>query len=156
MAGALAAQGSFALPVLVPLLIAAATLLRRRVADGHRLRLIKREYLTRTEGFFERHGRKTVVLARFVPVVRSVAPFVAALGHMPFASFLAYNAIGGAAWVAALLGAGYAFGKLPWLGGHLTLVMLGIVALSLVPGLIAWVRKRGNGDSRATTIEDKA
>jgi len=153
VAGAMAAQGTFGLPVLAPLLIAAAiagdalnygagTLMRRKVADGHRLRLIKPEYLARTEAFFARHGRKTIVLARFVPVVRTFAPFVAALGHMPFAAFLAYNAIGGAAWVVALLFAGHAFGNLPWVGEHLTLVMLGIVALSVMPGLVAWFRER--------------
>jgi membrane-associated protein len=153
VAAALAARGSFSLPILLPLLAAAAiagdganyavgSLMRKKVADGHRIRLIKPEYLARTEGFFERHGRKTIVLARFVPVVRTFAPFVAALGSMPYTSFLAYNVIGGLLWVGALLGAGYAFGNIPWVGAHLTVVLLVIVALSLMPGLIAWLRER--------------
>jgi membrane-associated protein len=151
--GALAAQGTFRLPILIPVLIIAAiagdganyavgSLMRKKVADGHRLRLIKPEYLERTKGFFERHGRKTIVLARFVPIVRTFAPFVAALGSMSYRTFLAYNVIGGVAWVAALVAAGYAFGNLPWVGDHLTLVLLGIVALSLMPGLIGWLRER--------------
>jgi membrane-associated protein len=166
VAGALAAEGTFRLPVLVPLLIAAAiagdamnyaagSLMRRKVGDGHRLRLVKPAYLERTEGFFARHGRKTIVLARFVPVVRTMAPFVAALGRMPFGVFLAYNAIGGAAWVAALLGAGYAFGNLPWVGEHLTLVLLGIVALSVTPGLVAWLRQRKDTNTAPARAEEK-
>jgi membrane-associated protein len=164
VAGALAAQGSFRPVLLVPLLIAAAiagdamnyaagSLMRRKVGDGHRLPLVKPEHLARTEGFFERHGRKTIVLARFVPVVRTLAPFVAALGRMPFAAFLAYNAAGGAAWVVALLGAGYAFGNLPWVGEHLTVVMLGIVALSIMPGVVGWLRERK--DNRTSPADGK-
>jgi membrane-associated protein len=159
--GALAAQGTFRLPILIPVLIIAAiagdganyavgSLMRKKVADGHRLRLIKPEYLERTKGFFERHGRKTIVLARFVPIVRTFAPFVAALGSMSYRTFLAYNVIGGVAWVAALVAAGYAFGNLPWVGDHLTLVLLGIVALSLMPGLIGWIRER----SGKTTLKN--
>jgi membrane-associated protein len=159
--GALAAQGTFRLPILIPVLIIAAiagdganyavgSLMRKKVADGHRLRLIKPEYLARTKGFFERHGRKTIVLARFVPIVRTFAPFVAALGSMSYRTFLAYNVIGGVAWVAALVAAGYAFGNLPWVGDHLTLVLLAIVALSLMPGLIGWIRER----SGKTTLKN--
>jgi membrane-associated protein len=165
VSGALAAQGTFRLPVLIPVLIiaaiagdganyAAGSLMRRKVADGHRLRLIKPEYLERTKGFFESHGRKTIILARFVPVVRTFAPFVAALGSMPYSAFLAYNVIGGVAWVAALLGAGYAFGNVPWVGEHLTLVMLGIVALSLMPGLFAWIRDRSGKDRQTSALND--
>lgn len=119
---------------------AVGSLMRQKMANGHRPRFIKPEYLERTEGFFDRHGRKTIVLARFVPIVRSFAPFVAALDIMSYPTFLAYNVIGGVAWVAALLGAGYGFGNLPWVGEHLTAVLLGVIALSLTPGLIAWVR----------------
>jgi membrane-associated protein len=159
--GALAAQGTFRLTILIPVLIIAAiagdganyavgSLMRKKVADGHRLRLVKPEYLERTKGFFERHGRKTIVLARFVPIVRTFAPFVAALGSMSYRTFLAYNVIGGVAWVAALVAAGYAFGNLPWVGDHLTLVLLAIVALSLMPGLIGWLRER----SGKTTLKN--
>jgi membrane-associated protein len=150
VAGAMAAQGTFSLPVLVPLLMLAAILgdsmnyaigsrMRTSVVDKHRIRFIKPAYLERTHDFFDRHGRKTIVLARFVPVVRTFAPFVAALGHMAYSVFLAYNVVGGMLWVGALIGAGVAFGNLPWVAEHLTLVILGIVAVSLVPGLIGWI-----------------
>lgn len=153
VAGALAAQGMFSLPLLVPLLFVAAVggdtlnfaiggLLRDRIRQGHRLPLIKADNLTRTEGFFDRHGRKTIVLARFVPIVRTLAPFVASLGNMHYGTFLAYNVVGGALWVVALTGAGYAFGNIAWVSANLTAVLLGIIALSLLPGLVAWLQER--------------
>jgi membrane-associated protein len=101
---------------------------------------LKPEYLERTRGYFERHGRKTIVLARFVPVVRTLAPFVAALGKMPYRSFLAYNVAGGLAWVGVVLGAGYAFGNVPWISQHLTAVLLGIVFISILPGVVSWAK----------------
>jgi membrane-associated protein len=162
VAGALAAQGTFQLAILVPALVLAAiagdtvnfavgSALRKRAIDAHKLRFIKPEHVTRTQEYFERHGPKTIVLARFVPVVRTLAPFVAALGSMAYKTFLAYNVVGGLAWVGALLAAGYAFGNLAFVRDHLTLVLLGIVALSLLPGIIGWLgergRKRGQGSA---------
>jgi membrane-associated protein len=158
VAGAFAAQGTFSLPILFPLLAAAAIagdsanyaiggVLRRRAIDAGRLRLIKPEHLARTQAFFDRHGPKTIVLARFVPVVRTLAPFVAALGSMPYRTFLAYNVVGGLAWVAALLGAGYLFGNIAWVHDHLTMVLLGIVALSLAPGMLAWMTGRATQEN---------
>jgi membrane-associated protein len=159
--GAMAAQGTFRLPVLVPLLMLAAILgdsmnyaigsrMRSSMVDKHRIRFIKPEYLERTHDFFDRHGRKTIVLARFVPVVRTFAPFVAALGHMAYGVFLAYNVIGGTVWVGALIGAGIAFGNLPWVSAHLTLVILGIVAVSLLPGLIGWMTGKKQEKAQAS------
>lgn len=156
VAGALAAAGTFSLPVLVPLLIAAAiagdtlnfaigSLMRKKVLDARRIAFIKPAYLDRTHAFFDRHGRKTIVLARFVPIVRTLAPFVAALGKMSYPAFLAYNAIGGLAWVGLLLWAGHAFGNLPWVSAHLTAVILGIVFLSILPGLIGWAKGSAKG-----------
>ena len=153
VAGALAAEGSFSLPVLVPVLAAAAiggdtlnfaigSVMRKRVLDAGSIRFVKREYLQRTQEFFDRHGPKTIVLARFVPVVRTLAPFVAALGKMAYPRFLAYNVAGGLAWVAILLGAGYAFGNLPWVSRNLTAVLLGIVFLSVLPGILGWAKGR--------------
>lgn len=153
VAGALAAKGVFSLPVLAPTLIVAAiagdTLnfaigsgMRKHVLDAHRIRFVKQEYLERTQAYFDRHGRKTIVLARFVPVVRTLAPFVAALGKMPYPGFLAYNVIGGLAWVGLLLGAGHLFGHLAWVSQHLTMVILGIVLVSILPGVTGWMKDR--------------
>jgi membrane-associated protein len=166
VAGAMAAQGTFRLPVLVPLLMLAAILgdgmnyaigsrMRTSMLEKRRIRFIKPEYLERTHDFFDRHGRKTIVLARFVPVVRTFAPFVAALGHMRYSVFLAYNVVGGLLWVAALVGAGVAFGNLPWVSAHLTIVILGIVAVSLLPGLIGWISGRGQAKAWADARTDR-
>lgn len=158
--GALAAQGTFSLPIVVPLLIGAAIggdaanfavggWMRKRAVDTHKLRFIKAEYIERTQAFFEQHGKKTIILARFVPIVRTLAPFVAALGSMPYRVFFLYNVIGGVAWVTLLLGAGYAFGNVAWVGQHLTMVLLGIVAISILPGILGWFKHR-TGASTAT------
>jgi membrane-associated protein len=154
VAGAFAAQGTFSLAILFPLLAVAAiagdsanyavgSLLRKRGIDSGHLRFVKREHLERTQAFFERHGPKTIVLARFVPVVRTLAPFVAALGSMSYRRFFVYNVVGGLAWVAALLAAGRFFGNIAWVHDHLTMVLLGIVALSVAPGIVGWLAERG-------------
>ena len=151
--GALAAQSILHWPVLLPLLIAAAVagdalnfavgdFLRRQAIDAHRIPLLKGAHLRRTSDFFDRHGKKTIVLARFVPIVRTLAPFVAALGNMQYRTFFSYNVIGGAAWVAGLMGAGYLFGNIAWVAHNLTAVLLGMIALSLLPGALAWLMER--------------
>jgi len=150
--GALAAKGMLSLPVLIPLLIVAAvvgdivnfaigTRFRDRVKHGYRLRFIKPEHIAHTERFFERHGPKTIVLARYVPIVRTLAPFVAALGSMRYRTFISYNIAGGVLWVVSLTVAGYAFGNIKWVNDNLTAVILGIIVLSLVPGLVAWMQE---------------
>lgn len=153
VAGAMAAQGTLSWPILGPLLVLAAIAgdslnfaigerLRDRVLVTGQIRFVKPEHLERTHAFFDRHGPKTIVLARFVPVVRTLAPFVAALGNMAYPTFLRYNVVGGLSWVVALLGAGYAFGNLVWVSAHLTLVILAIVAASIVPGILGWILER--------------
>ena len=151
--GALAAKGMLSLPVLIPLLIVAAVvgdilnfaigdIFRERIKHGYRLRFIKPEHIAHTERFFERHGPKTIVLARYVPIVRTLAPFVAALGSMRYRTFLSYNVAGGTLWVVSLTLAGYAFGNIKWVNDNLTAVILGIIVLSLVPGIAAWLQER--------------
>ncbi len=151
--GALAAQGILQWPVVVPLLIVAAIagdalnfavgdILRRKAIDTRRIPLLKEAHLRRTSAFFEQHGKKTIVIARFVPIVRTLAPFVAALGNMPYRTFFAYNVLGAVAWVAGLVAAGYAFGNIAWVAKNLTAVLLGIIVLSLLPGIVAWCMDR--------------
>jgi membrane-associated protein len=162
VAGAMAAQGTFRLEVLAPVLVVAAIagdgmnfaiggMMRTKVLDTGKIRFVKPEHLQRTHDFFDRHGPKTILLARFVPVVRTLAPFVAALGDMSYPTFLRYNVVGGLLWVAALLGAGVAFGNLAWVHDHLTLVILAIVALSLLPGLFGWLTERAKAHGNPGT-----
>jgi len=105
-------------------------------------RWLKREYLDRTHRFYERHGGKTIILARFVPIVRTFAPFVAGMGRMSYLTFFAYNVIGALLWVFSLVLAGFYFGNLPWVKANLTLVILGIVIASISPGIIEYWRHR--------------
>jgi membrane-associated protein len=105
-------------------------------------RVLKKEYLDRTQAFYARHGGKTLVLARFLPIVRTFAPFVAGVGAMRYARFLAFSIGGGVLWVGGLVGAGYLFGNLPWVKDNLTLVILAIIALSLTPGMVGYLKSR--------------
>ena len=105
-------------------------------------RILKREYLNRTHQFFERHGGKTIVIARFVPIIRTFAPFVAGAGSMTYRHFLFYNVTGGVAWTASFLYGGYFFGNLPFVKQNFTLVILAIIILSILPGVIEYWRHR--------------
>ena len=105
-------------------------------------RLLNREHLDRAHEFFERHGGKAVVLARFVPIVRTFVPFVAGAGAMRYGSFVFYNVAGALLWVATCVGAGYAFGNIPVVKDNFTLVALGIIAVSLLPMLFEWMNHR--------------
>lgn len=105
-------------------------------------RWLRQEHLARTRAFFERHGGKTIVLARFVPIVRTFAPFVAGVGSMHYRRFLAYNVFGAAVWVLLFMTAGVVFGRLPLVKDNLTLIALGIVALSLLPMGVHWLQAR--------------
>lgn len=105
-------------------------------------RIFKKEYLTRTQNFYEKHGNKTIIFARFMPIVRTFAPFVAGVGRMPYRNFMIYNALGGAIWVLLFVVAGYFFGNVPLVKENLTILILGIIAVSIVPGLIEYLRNR--------------
>jgi membrane-associated protein len=113
-------------------------------------RFFKLEYLRRTEGYFKRHGGITVFLSRFTPIVRTFAPFVAGIGHMPYLRFQAFNIVGGASWVALFLFSGFAFGNLPWIRNNFGLVTLLVVAVSLLPLLIVTIRDRRGTRANAT------
>jgi len=104
--------------------------------------LLNHEHLNRTRAFYDRHGGKTVLLARFLPILRTFAPFVAGVGRMSYARFLAFSFAGSVLWIGLFVLAGYFFGHLPVVRKNLTLMMLGIIVVSLLPGMIAWLRHR--------------
>jgi membrane-associated protein len=105
-------------------------------------RFFKKEYLDRTHAFYEKHGGKTIIIARFVPIIRSFAPFVAGVGRMSYGRFLAFNVVGGVGWVVLLTGAGYFFGNIPLVRKHYSLAILAIIAISTVPVAVEYFRHR--------------
>jgi membrane-associated protein len=115
-----------------------------------RRRLVRPEHLQRTHEFYEKYGAKTIVITRFVPIVRTVAPFVAGLGRMGFRKFSVYNVAGGVLWVVVGVLSGYLFGNVPMVKKNFSLVILGIVAVSLVPAFWElWQARRAQGAERA-------
>ncbi len=155
-AGALAALGALKVTWLFPLLAAACLcgdLVNYTVGKflGGKLfarpnsRIFKREYLERTSTFYAVHGAKTIIMARFVPIVRTFAPFVAGMGKMPFPKYLAFCVGGALLWVGVCVCAGYWFGNIEQVKRHFSLVVLVIIAISISPGLIGYLRSRRQG-----------
>lgn len=150
--GTLAGAGSIDYGTVLPILMAASFCgdstnyaIGRFV--GERLfsangRLIKRAYLERTQRFYQVHGGKTIIIARFMPIIRTFAPFVAGIGKMGYPRFALFSAIGSLVWVGSLVTAGFFLGNLPWVKANLTLMILAIIALSLMPGVVGYLRQR--------------
>lgn len=151
-AGAIAATGGMDPVLLCGLLFVAAVLgdtVNYHVGNyigpkvfEHENRFIKRAYLLKTRDFFEKHGGKTIIIARFMPIIRTFAPFVAGVGSMSYRRFLSYNVVGAALWVVSFVLLGYFFGNLPAVKENFTLVIFAIIGISVMPGVIAWVRHK--------------
>ena len=105
-------------------------------------RWLKKEYLDRTHAFYEKHGGKTIFLARFIPIIRTFAPFVAGVGEMTYGHFISYNVVGGIIWPALFLFGGYFFGNIGFIKNHFSLVVIAIVLISLLPAVIEVLRSR--------------
>jgi membrane-associated protein len=151
--GALVATGSLELSIVFIILCFAAIigdsvnyqvghLLRDKISRDENIRLIKKEHLTRTQTFYERHGVKTIIIARFIPIIRTFAPFVAGIGKMHYPRFLSYNVIGGVLWVSLFLFGGYFFGNLPFVRDNFSFVILGIIFVSLLPGIFTYLQSK--------------
>jgi len=155
VAGTLAAGSGLDIQWLIPLLIVASFggdntnywighHIGPRVFKSNQSWLLNADYLERTRRFYESHGGKTIFLARFLPILRTFAPFVAGVGRMPYTRFLLFSLSGSIAWISLFTLAGYFFGHIPVVRKNLTLVMLVIIVVSLLPGFIAWLRHRQN------------
>jgi membrane-associated protein len=160
--GALAAGAAsgLSMPLLLAVIIAAAVLgdavnyaigyrVGPRVFKYERSRLFNRKHLLRAQEFYEKYGNKTIILARFVPIVRTFAPFVAGIGKMRYHQFALYNVVGAVAWVLICLFSGYFFGAQRWVKDHFEMVLVAIVVISVLPMvvefLLAWRRSRAAG-----------
>ncbi|MBI5869158.1 MAG: DedA family protein [candidate division Zixibacteria bacterium] len=152
-AGAFAAQGSLDVSVLFFLLGAAAVLgdtvnywigrfIGPKVFHDGKVRFFKQEYLERTHQFYEKYGGRTIIIARFVPIIRTFAPFVAGIGSMSYGRFMSYNVFGGIGWIAVFLFAGYYFGNIPSVKNNFTLVILVIILISVLPAVVEIIRQR--------------
>jgi membrane-associated protein len=151
-AGALAALGSLDLWLLVVLLIGAAILgdsvnywvgawIGPRAFSGN-VRFLRKDYLERTRAFYEKHGGKTIILARFVPIIRTFAPFVAGVGAMSYPRFIVYNIIGAVLWVGLFVPLGYYFGNMPTVKNNFSLVIFAIIGISVMPIAVEMFRAR--------------
>lgn len=149
--GALAAGGGLDIGILAPVLMSAAVLgnmanyaigykLGPAVFKSEKSRLFNREYLERTHAFYEKYGALTIIIARFIPIIRTFAPFVAGIGRMRYLRFFLYNLAGSIGWVALFLSGGYFFGVLPFVRRNFSLVSLGIIFVSLIPTIVTVIK----------------
>lgn len=152
--GAIAAVGgSINIPVIILLFYIAAIAgdtvnyhigkaLSGKVKKREKIPFVKMEYIDRTHAFFERHGGKTITIARFVPVIRTCAPFVAGVGDMPYSKFFKYNVIGGISWVTSIFAIGYFFGNIEFIKNHFSVIVIAIVLISILPMIIGFAQSK--------------
>jgi membrane-associated protein len=156
-AGAVASRGILNVTILASGLIVAAIVgdtvnyhvgkaIGPRVMKGEKSRFFNKKHLDKTHRFFEKYGGKTIILARFVPIVRTFAPFVAGAGAMNYRRFILYNVVGAVAWVTLMLGSGWLLGQVPFVKEHFELIVIGIVLLSVMPMIVEWWKTRGEKD----------
>jgi membrane-associated protein len=149
--GSLAAINALDLPTSIVLLILAAALgdtvnywignyVGPKVFQRENSRLLNKEYLVRTHRFYEKHGGKTIILARFLPIIRTFAPFVAGIGSMTYRRFLLFNVVGGALWVLVFVPAGYFFGSVPLVKNNFSLVIIALILIPGIPSLVEVIR----------------
>jgi membrane-associated protein len=151
-AGTFAALGALDVRLLLVLLVAAAIIgdtvnywvgawIGPRAFSG-RVRWLRKDYLDRTRAFYEKHGGKTIIIARFIPIIRTFAPFVAGVGAMSYSRFALYNVSGGVLWITSMMLGGYFFGNIPVVKENFTIVILAIIAISVMPIVLEAVRAR--------------
>jgi membrane-associated protein len=159
-AGVFASMGKLNVAGIITMLSAAAILgdtvnyaighfLGPRIFRGENVRFLNKKHLDRTHEFFERYGPETIIIARFVPIVRTFAPFVAGMGSMRYAKFLTYNVFGGLLWVNLLTLGGYIFANAPVVRDHFSFVVIAIIVISLLPGVYEFMRQHGLAKKRA-------
>lgn len=154
-AGALAARpgSELSVAVIIPLLIVAALLgdnvnyfvgkfFSNQIKSRERILFFKREYITQTEAFYEKYGGTTVIIARFIPIVRTIAPFVAGAGSMNYTRYILFCVSGAILWVAGITSVGYTFGNIPWVSKNFEVVVFAIIGISVLPMVVAFIKSR--------------
>lgn len=158
--GALSASGELNFPAIVAVLMVAAILgdtcnyhigkfLGPKVFKKENVRFLNKEYLLRTHNFYEKHGGKTIIFARFIPIIRTFAPFVAGMGAMSYLKFLSYNIIGGIIWVALFAFGGYYFGDLPVVENNFSIVIMAIIVISIIPAVVTFLKEKSSNRKEA-------
>ena len=165
-AGAIASIGSLHVHSLFLLLLVAAIagdtvnyhvgyLLGPKFLENNKRKIIKKEYLDRTHQYFEKYGGKTIIIARFIPIIRTFAPFLAGIGSMAYHHFILYNVIGALAWVSLFTYAGYFFGEIPLVKRNFTLVILAIIVISVLPAVIEVIKVKRKSNKSHLINEDE-
>lgn len=151
--GALAKTGDINFPGIIAVLMLAAVLgdtcnyeigrfFGEKLFRDKNSKIFKKEYLDKTHSFYEKYGGKTIILARFVPIIRTFAPFVAGMGSMSYRKFISYNIIGGIGWVALFSFGGFFFGGIPWVQNNFFVVAIAIIVISLMPAVVAFIKSK--------------
>jgi len=157
IAGTVVATAGLDVHLLVMLLIAAAVLgdslnyaighyIGPRVYDRPDSRWFKQAHLRKTQAFYDKYGGATIIIGRFIPIIRTFAPFLAGVAGMSYRRFLSYNVIGGVLWISLLVYAGYLFGNIPWVKENLSMIVIAIVVISLIPAVSTFVQERRRRD----------
>lgn len=167
-AGAIAAMGAMNIFTLLITVYIAAVLgdtvnyhigkrLGNKILEKEEIRFINKDYLKKAQAFYEKHGSMTIVLARFIPIIRTFAPFVAGIGEMNYTKFIPYNMLGGGLWVTLFLGGGYFFGNIPFIEKHFSYVLIAIILISIIPAVIAIIKEKRKkcGDDNDDVITSK-
>lgn len=116
-----------------------------KIFEKEDVKYINKEYLKKAHSFYERHGSMTIVLGRFIPIIRTFVPFVAGIGEMNYPKFITYNMLGGFMWVTLFLGGGYFFGGLPFIKQHFSIVVIAIIIISVIPAIATFIKEKRNG-----------
>ncbi|ERI90633.1 SNARE-like domain protein [Clostridiales bacterium oral taxon 876 str. F0540] len=167
-AGAIAAMGAMNIFTLLIVVYIAAVLgdtvnyhigkkIGNKILEKEDIRFINKEYLKKAQTFYGKHGSMTIVLARFIPIIRTFAPFVAGIGEMNYTKFIPYNMLGGGLWVTLFLGGGYFFGNLPFIEKHFSYVLIAIIIISILPAVIAIIKekRKKDGDDNDDVVTSK-
>lgn len=126
------------------------------ILEKEDVKYINKDYIKKAQDFYEKHGSMTIVLGRFIPIIRTFVPFVAGIGKMSYSKFITYNIVGGLMWVTLFLGGGYFFGGLPFIKQHFSLVVIAIIIISIIPAIVAFINEKRKGSSEDGVINTES